>query len=87
MNRGRYSLVSLHDLETAFGKIHYLFMGLKQHASHEFIILMFNCLHEDLIKGVTPVYLMDDVINSKPSSLHSLFQVERQHRINYDTCQ
>ena len=34
------------------------------------LVPMLNWLYEDFSKGVTPVYLMDEVINSKPSIVH-----------------
>ena len=77
LNIGKCSLVS-HDLKTATGDLHYPFKGSKQQDSHKFLLLMLDWLQMDLIKEVTPVHLMEELIYGKSSTIQSLFQNENK---------
>ena len=76
MHSGNYSPVSLQDLKTAVGGLHYLFKGLRQHNSHDPLSLILYWVKEDLSKRVTLGHLIAEIINSKPSIIHTLPRCE-----------
>ena len=48
---------------------------------------IFQFVYENLGKRVTSVHPMDDVLNSRPSIVHSLFYGENHYRVSCNACQ